>query len=294
MYGRMELRHLRYFSAIAQTLSFSEAARLLHIAQPPLSAQIRSLEDELGIKLFDRSSRGVTLTKAGQAFLPRAHDAIAAARRATETARALASGQSGELRIGLISPAATAELAASLKIFHQKNPSIQFRIRQHSAQNLQRLLEADELDVIFTRPIRASHEIAQRIVGRHEQLLAMPKDHPWASRRSISWSLIDGARVMLITPTANAQYGQNFLKGCAKHRVRPEIHYPADDLSTLIWLTSAGLGICPYPSSLVATAPQGVTFRPFSPRNYGLELAVMWRTKETSSLLKTFVDQFSA
>ncbi len=290
----MELRHLRYFVTVAETLNFSSAARRLHLAQPPLSAQIRSLEAELGVQLFDRSSRGVALTKAGRAFLPAALDTLTAARRASDSARALASGKSGLLRLGLISPAATPELAARLKKFHHAHPHVQLRVRQEDAATLQRLLETDQLDLALTRPLTASTQLRQLKLGDQEQVLALPADHPWARRRSIPFRLLQGAPLLLINPEFNPHYGQLLLGRCAHHDVRPLVNYAADDLATLIWLVSAGLGVCPYPGSLTATAPKGVVFRPFAPRLRPLELIALWSAQSTSPALAAFVEALRA
>jgi DNA-binding transcriptional LysR family regulator len=288
----MELRHLRYFTTIAQTQSFSEAARLLHIAQPPLSAQIRALEDELGFKLFNRSSRGVTLTKEGQSFLPRAQETLAAAQRAKNSANVIAKGQSGQLRIGMISPAATDDLAQKVNSFHQQNPSVEIRVKQRNALTLLALLEADEIDVAFTRPVRAHPSLSLRVIDYHEQLLAIPKDHPWESRTSIPWKLLTEEKVLLVTPVTNAHYGQNFLRTCTHNNISPTVNYAADDLESLIWLVAAGMGVCPYPSSLTETAPKGVVFRSLAPRNFDLELAIAWRTADRTPLVQSFVQHF--
>lgn len=289
----MELRHLRYFVAVAETLNFSQAARLLHIAQPPLSAQIRTLEGELNVRLFERHSRGVTLTKAGRSLLPAAREALAAAQRAADTAQAAASGRSGVLRLGLILPAATPETAARLKRFHRAHPLVQLRLRQEPVATLHRLLEAEELDLALTRPLRASAALRQRVIGRQEQLLAMCADHPWTQRRSVPITALHRQPMLLISPEFNPNYGQRLLQLCARRDVQPEVNYAADDLITLIWLVSAGLGVSPYPSSLVDQAPRGVTFRPLSPRLGGLELALMWHRANDSPALAAAIDALS-
>jgi DNA-binding transcriptional LysR family regulator len=281
----MELRHLRYFVAVAETLNFSRAARLLHLAQPPLSMQIKSLEDEVGTRLFDRGPRGVTLTKAGQALLPAARDALAAAERAADAAKIAASGRTGVLRLGLIAPAATPEIAARLKKFHRAHPLVQLRVRQEPVAALHRLLEADELDLALTRPLRASPLLRQRRIGDQEQVLAMSADHPLARRKRIPIRALHGEPLLLISPEFNPNYGQRLLHLCAERNVQPAVNYAADDLFTLIWLVSAGLGICPYPSSLAAQAPARIVFRPFQPRLAGLELALMWPAKNDSPVL---------
>jgi DNA-binding transcriptional LysR family regulator len=293
MYGRMELRHLRYFATVAETLNFSAAARQLHIAQPPLSAQIRTLEAELGVRLFERSSRGVALTQAGHAFLPKAREALAAAQRAGESARSLASGQSEELRIGIIPPALTSGLAARVRSFHLGHPEVRLHFHQADAATLHRLLEGRLLDVCLTRPHTASPQLRETPIERHELMLAVPSAHPLARRRSVPWKALHRVRALLINPTFNPNYGQFFLQTCARHGAQPVVDYPADDLSTLIWLVSAGLGVCPYPSSLALSAPDGVKLLPFSPRHRQMELVLTWRADSQTGIASDFLEAMS-
>ncbi|MBV8279270.1 MAG: LysR family transcriptional regulator [Verrucomicrobia bacterium] len=146
----MELRHLRYFVAVAEELNFSRAAAKLRIAQPPLSAQINALEAELGFPLFVRTKRMVRLSLPGRAFLPRAREVVAAASRAGDSAEQIAKGRRGVLRIGIV-PALTPRFAASFKKFHELYPDIYLLVQQGGARPLRQKLEAMELDIIFTR-----------------------------------------------------------------------------------------------------------------------------------------------
>ena len=290
----MELRHLRYFATVARTLNFSAAARELRLAQPPLSAQIKSLEHELGVKLFERSSRGVALTQAGQAFLPKALDALRAAERAGESARSLASGRVDELRVGLIPPALNAAVAARLGAFHAAHPTLRLSFRTAGAATLHAALEAGEIDVALTRPHAASPALREKLLERHELLLAVPAAHPLARRHAVPWRALDGVRALLLNPTANPHYGQFFLQTCARHGARPVIDYAADDLGTLIWLVSAGLGVCPYPSSLATHLPPGVAARPFSPRHRQMEFIAAWRADDAREAVSDFVARLAA
>jgi DNA-binding transcriptional LysR family regulator len=292
--ARMELRHLRYFTTVARTLNFSQAARELRLAQPPLSAQIKSLEHELGVRLFERSSRGVALTQAGQAFLPKALDALRAAERAGESARSLASGRVDELRIGIIPPALNAAVAARIGAFHAAHPSLRLSFRTAGAAALHTALEAGEIDVALTRPHAASPALREQLLERHELLLAIPSAHPLARRKAIPWAALDGVRALLLNPTANPHYGQFFLQTCARHGARPVIDYAADDLGTLIWLVSAGLGVCPYPSSLAGHVPPGVILRPFRPRHRQMEFVVTWRAEPASEVVAQFISALRA
>jgi DNA-binding transcriptional LysR family regulator len=275
--------------AVAETKSFSRAARRLNLSQPPLSAQIHSLEDEIGARLFDRSSKGASLTEIGRTFLTKAREILAAAQQATQLAK-LPNREQPELRVGMITPSLTAKFAARLRAFRLAHPTQGIRLRHGSVDSLQRLLRTGAVDVIFTRPFHAEPQVMQRHLEWHEQLLAIPRGHPWAARSGIPWSLLKGARVLLIDPEFNALYGQNFLHMCGLHRTTPEVDYAASDLTSLIWLVAAGRGVCPYPSSLVETAPKGIVFRPFSPASRPIELVLMWSAKNESPILHAFIE----
>ena len=99
-----------------------------------------------------------------------------------------------------------------------------------------------------------------------------------------------GARVLLIDPEFNALYGQNYLHMCGLHRTTPEVDYAASDLTSLLWLVAAGLGVCPFPDSLVETAPKGIVFRPFTPASRQIELVLMWSAKNESPALRAFIE----
>jgi DNA-binding transcriptional LysR family regulator len=169
---------------------------------------------------------------------------------------------------------------------------VQLQVRFEDGAALHRQLQAGLLDVTFTRPLVADPRFAQHRFEQHAQLLAIPANHPWARRRRIPWRLLDGAKVLLINPESNPNYGQLFLRTCAAHRVSPVVNYAADDLSALIWLVSAGLGVCPYPSSLAASAPPGIVFRPFIPAGPRLDLILRWANAKPAPLLSAFLDCF--
>jgi DNA-binding transcriptional LysR family regulator len=170
---------------------------------------------------------------------------------------------------------------------------VQLRVRQEPVATLHRLLEADELDLALTRPLRSSPQLRQRKLADQEQVLALPHDHPLASRPRIPIQALHDLPLLLISPEFNPHYGQRLLGLCAERDVQPLVNYAADDLATLIWLVSAGLGACPYPASLVATAPRDVVFRPFHPRLGGIELTLMWPAANASPLLQSLITALS-
>jgi DNA-binding transcriptional LysR family regulator len=289
----MELRHLRYFVAVAVELNFSRAAAKLRIAQPPLSAQIKALEAELGFPLFVRTKRKVTLSLQGRAFLPRAKEVIAAADRARDSARHIVNGRRGVLRIGIVPPALTPRFAASFKKFHQVYSDIFLVVQQDGARPLRQKLESMELDIIFTRrtSLRAA-AIGELELEHHEQLLAIPADHPLASKDKVSIKDLTGVRVLLMDWSSIPGYGRELLTRCERDGVIVEIDFAAHDLQTLIWLVSAGFGVCPYPSSLAEAAPAGVVFREFSPPFPKLSLRLEWCRANDSEFLQSFIELF--
>ena len=148
----MELRHLRYFVAVAEELNFRRAAERLHLAQPALSSQIKALEEELDVRLFERTTRVVRLTQAGRLFLNEARGVLGAAAQAEQLARKAEHGIVGTLRVGVIAPAASPWLARALRHFHQRFPGVQLSLSEITSTEQLRRLRLGELDAGFLRP----------------------------------------------------------------------------------------------------------------------------------------------
>src|SRR5215469_6404917 len=161
----MELRHLRYFVAVADELSFRGAAEKLHMAQPPLSAQIKALEEELKVKLLERTTRSVRLTHAGQVFLQEARTVLAASAQAEQRAREAQHGLAGALRLGIIAPVAGAWLAGVLRRFRQRFPAVQLSLFDLTSTEQLRRLHCQELDVGLLRPPINFPDLDFRFIG---------------------------------------------------------------------------------------------------------------------------------
>src|SRR5580704_7283397 len=206
MYQCMELRHLRYFVAVAEELSFRRAAERLHLAQPPLSSQIKDLEIELGARLFDRSTRSVKLTSVGRVFLEEARAVIKASEQAAQTVRRAEQGLVGTLRIGILAPAATPRLAQVLRSFRQKYPFVQFSLFElTSVEQLQRL-RSDQLDVGLLRPPIGFPELEFLFLEESPMVLAAPAGHRLTKLRSIAWRDFDKEALVLIHPSLQHGY----------------------------------------------------------------------------------------
>ena len=184
----MELRHLRYFVAVAEELNFRRAAERLRLAQPALSAQIKSLEDELQLRLLERTTRSVNLTHAGRVFLDEARAVLSAAARAEQRVKKAEHGLVGTLRVGVIAPAANAWLAGILRGFHQRFPGVQLSLFDLASPEQLHQLHIGELDAGLLRPPVGFPELVHRVVEESWQILAVPKGHRLARKRPLEWS----------------------------------------------------------------------------------------------------------
>jgi LysR family hca operon transcriptional activator len=192
----------------------------------------------------------------------------------------------------MITPSMRETFAMRIKAFRMAYPNLRIRVGHRNVSELHCLLKAGEIDVAFTRPFHADAALMERHLEWHDQVLAIPADHPWTKRSEIPWSLLTGASVLLIDPEFNPLYGQNFLHMCGRHRCTPKVDYAASDLPSLIFLVATGCGVCPYPGSLAEWAPTGVVFRPFKPASRPMELVLMWASKNESPLLRAFIESF--
>jgi DNA-binding transcriptional LysR family regulator len=288
----MELRHLRYFVAVAEHLSFRGAAEKLHIAQPPLSSQIKSLEEELRVRLFERTTRSVRLTHAGRVFLEEARTVLAASAQAEQRVREAEHGLAGTLRVGFVAPVANAWLAGILRRFRQQFPAVQLSLFDlTSTEQLQRL-RTQELDAGLLRPPVGFSELEYRFVGESYQVLAVPAGHPLAAKRRLEWRDFHNQEMVLIHPGSQHGFYDAFFAECARAGAKPRPVQYANDIQTKMWLISAGFGIAPTTATLSEVKRPGLAFRPLPSGLPPVQLVLAWRREDTSPVLGHFCASF--
>lgn len=283
---------MRYFVAVAEELSFRGAAARLHIAQPPLSAQIRWLEDELGVRLLHRTTRKVALTHAGRVFLDEARAVLAASEKAEQRTREAEQGLAGTLRLGIIAPSANAWLAAILRRFRQKFPGVQLALFDLTSTEQLRRLRMGELDAGLLRPPVGFSELDYRFVDESRQVLALPAGHRLVKKPKLEWKDFDQVEMVLIHPSAQHGYYDAFFAQCAKAGARPRPVQYANEIQTKMWLISAGFGIAPTTATLKEVKRPGLVFRPLPPGLPAVQTILVWRRDDQSPVLAHFRKEF--
>src|SRR3954463_8181806 len=183
--GRMELRHLRYFVAVAEELHFRRAAERLHMSQPPLSQQIRTLEADVGATLLVRNQRRVELTAAGRAYLARARDILAAGEDAAREARRVQRGEVGRLDVGFVGSAMYSVVPELLRAFRERNPDVGLHLRELGTTEPPPGLEDGRLDLGFLRPPGGRPGLTITTVLREPVVAALPEAHPLAAAEAV-------------------------------------------------------------------------------------------------------------
>jgi DNA-binding transcriptional LysR family regulator len=288
----MELRHLRYFVAVAEALSFRGAAEKLGMAQPPLSAQIKGLEEELGVQLLARTTRSVQLTDAGRVFLEEARAVLAASAQAEQRARDAGHGLAGTLRLGLIAPVANAWLAGLLRQFRHQFPGIQLSLFDLTSTEQLRRLRARELDAGLLRPPVGAPELDSKVVWQSSQVLALPADHRLVRKRRVEWRDFHNEEMVLIQPHLQHGFYDAFFHECAKAGAEPRVVQYANDIQTKVWLVSAGFGLAPTTATLAEVKRPGLVFRPLPPGLPPVQAVLAWRREDPSPVLAHFREAF--
>lgn len=287
----MELRHLRYFVAVASEKSFRRAAERLHIAQPPLSTQIKQLEEELGLLLFERTSRSVRLSPAGENLLPMANSILEAAERMKTAAKQSAEGAIGLLSIGYLPSSLGPLLAEAMRSFHAAHPNVQISlIEQRAPQQIEAVLNGS-LDIALTHGRVDQSELAAELFSETDVALALHKGHRLARKDKISLESLKGERLVLLRHELTYGFYDPFFAACAAANVSLPVFQYTNDFITKLWLVSAGFGVSPtmLPSSLYF-AITDVIFRPLSIHLPKSKLFLVHRKANHSPLLRTFVD----
>jgi DNA-binding transcriptional LysR family regulator len=284
----MELRKLRYFVVLAEELHFGRAARRLHITQPPLSMAIQSLEEELGVKLFTRAPRRVSLTHAGLAFLEQAHSLLARAADAIELARAAARGEVGRLRIGFMSATIYTLLPPLLRDFSARYPGVKLELRELALPQQLILLRNREIDVGFVRPPVEDAELVHETVLREPLVVALPRGHPLTKLRRIPARRLAPESFVLFQRQPGLVLHHLVLGFCLENGFTPRVAQEATQSHAVVGLVSAGIGLALVPESVQSARLRGVEFRPLKEKSPPVETALAWRRDDASPALAAF------
>ena len=283
----MELRHLRYFAAVAETLNFGRAAARLSISQPPLSRQIQSLEHELGTPLFTRTTRGVRLTAAGRALIPEARRLLREAAALVEGARHLAEGGVGSLRIGFISTASYNVLPRVLPEFHRRRPGIQLALQETTSDAQIALLRDYELDVGVLVPPVVDAGFRYLPLMQEPLLAALPARRRWPRRVPLA-SL--AAETFVLFPRQAGVGLYDLIVGfCRSAGFTPRIGQEAVQMPTIVSLVAAGMGVALVPASLRHMRRTGVVYRALAETSPLMEVGLAWREGEEEPAVAAFV-----
>jgi DNA-binding transcriptional LysR family regulator len=284
----VELRHLRSFLAVAEELHFGRAAARLHISQPPLSQQIRRLEDELGARLFRRTKRRVELTPAGQAFLTEARQTLAQAERAVRAAQRAERGELGELVVGYLIAAAYGPLAEVLRAFRRRFPDVDLRLQNLRSVQQRHALLSRRIDVGFVRPQAADPRLIYEAIWRDSVVVALPNDHPLARRTIVDVSDLETEPFVLLAPEDTGALYDQVVALCRSAGFTPRVAHRVPDLHAAIALVAAGFGIGPVPAAIQGFTRNGVVYRPLRPHTFGIEMGLAWRRDEESAPVQQF------
>jgi DNA-binding transcriptional LysR family regulator len=269
----MELRHLRYFRAVAEELHFGRAAGRLHIAQPPLSQQIRQLEQELQVTLFTRSTRKVELTPAGEAYWKRTIAILDSVDDAGYQARRIALGTEGHLTIGCVGSATYSVLPRLVRALRDELPNVEISIRGEmlAPAQLDALLTGD-IDIALLRPPIANTDIHCEPLRRDRLMAALPADHRLANTHRLRISDLRDEDFIAHAGRGQSVMGTLLSAICAEAGFTPRIRHEVSETSTLVTLVAAGLGIAVVPAPTADLDVGGVTYRLLEPPSLGVDL----------------------
>ncbi|MEJ2111241.1 MAG: LysR substrate-binding domain-containing protein [Acidobacteriota bacterium] len=285
----MELRHLRYFVAVAEQLHFRHAAEIVHVAQPALSQQIRQLEEEIGVKLLERSRHKVRLTTAGKAFYENALRILAQADQAVVKARKVESGDAGTIRIGFVSTAAIRVLPVAMKKLHKQVPSAEVELNELAAGEQIDRLYREQLDIGFVHAQLSQDVLKTRIVARDRLIVAVPGTSKLAGSRRVD--LKDLASFPAIMPAGHSSSGfyEQVRTAYQRAGVRPERVHNTRLLQTGLLLVAAGLGVSLVPESFQSIHVKGIVYKKLKVEPPLCEMVAVCRRDNASPLLAGFV-----
>jgi DNA-binding transcriptional LysR family regulator len=288
----VELRHLRYFVAVAETLHFGRAAERLGISQPPLSQQIQALEAELDARLFERTNRRVELTEAGRLFLVEARQILAQVDRAADTARRAQLGELGVLKIGFTASAPfTSTLPRSILAFRQAFPAVQLDLHENNSRGVVDALLRQTVHVGLIRPLGLPDSLHAEALFDEPLIAALHSDHPLADEAGpLSLAQLSGEPFVYFPRTFGSGLYDQLMALAAQAGFTPHMAQEAGEPLTIIGLVAAGLGVSVLPASYRRFAIENVAYRELADAGASSSVWLVRRQEERSPLVRAFAE----
>lgn len=286
--GIVELRHLRYFEALASTLNFTRAAERLHIAQPPLSRQIQQLEEELGVALIDRSARPLKLTRAGALFYEQTVQILARVQEAMTATRRLRDGGRRWIGVGFVPSMLYGPLPTVIHTYMAQHPDIDMRLSELTSVQQVEALQAGRIDVGFGRVVIEAEGLANTLVTDEPLVAAVPIGNPLASNRTVALQSLAQQTVILYPAQPRPSFADQVI---AQFRVRgfPLAHvFETNGLQTAIGLVAAGIGVTLVPSSVQRLQRDDVVYRSIDDAGIVSPMLMTMRANDPSADLTSF------
>ncbi len=289
----MELRHLRYFAAVAETRHFGRAAERLHLAQPALSQSVRQLESELGVSLFTRTTRQVQLTPAGEFLFGEAQRVLGAIDDSVRGVRRIADGRLGLVRIAFTGTAANTWLPRIARLVKRELPGVALEFHADLLTPAQvDALDDGRLDLGVLRPPVSRAGVTVRTITRERLVVALPADHRLVDQQDLAMTDLRAEDFVMYADTHSA-VNAAVLRSCRDAGFTPHREHEAPGTAVLLALVSAGLGVALVPESVQAAPLQGVVFRDV-PDAATTELGLAWRSEEASPLVAAVLEVLEA
>jgi DNA-binding transcriptional LysR family regulator len=285
----MELRHLRYFVTLAEELHFGRAAERLHIAQPPLSQQIRQLETELGFELFHRTKRKVQLTEAGQVFLDEVQQIFKQLEQAIQVGRQTSRGEMGQLVVGFVSSAPYNILPNILRAFRSNVPQVRLELHELTTNEQFRCLRESRIDVGFVRP-PIEDTFNFETIFQESLVVALPDTHLLANNSNVSLRSLKNEPFILFPRLLAPGLYDLIISLCQQAGFSPNVTQEAIQMQTIVSLVAGGLGIAIVPESLQNLQRTGVVYKIIQEPTPKTAIAIIWRQNDTSATVQKFLE----
>ncbi|MCD7034146.1 LysR family transcriptional regulator [Metabacillus sp. GX 13764] len=284
----MDLRQMRYFIMVAEELNFSRAAERLNMAQPPLSQEIRKLEEEIGVLLFHRTKRKVELSEAGKVFLKEARKTLLQFQQAVKAAQLAGDGKLGNLTVGFVDSSNL--VVALIKEFREQFPRIHLTLKEMTTEQQVLALAEKQIQIGFVRSAENQDFLQSEVISEESLLLVLPENHPLCEKESIPMKMLAGEPFILFPRHLGNHFYDLIISYFREYGISLNVVQEAIQMHTILNLVKTGIGLSIVPSTLADTPVSGVVFKEIQEPAPPIHLHAAWRRDEDSPVVLRFLE----